>query len=135
MAEFKSERDMRALVFGALLCFCLLALQISAALGLGCGQQRRGSQVSVTGAERCATPSKNDRDAPPSPLHQGCALCAAGQSFLVQTRAEPLSRAAFHPLSQDHASSLHSRATMFSSSTGFATSWSSRAPPAPAESA
>ncbi len=133
MAGFVSEGRWKALGLGATLSFCLLFLQLAVAIGsparrdYGTGLSWPNSALSL-----CA---QLDKDAGKAPTphghpHNNCLACALGQAVssfddiaLTAKGAAPTVRGAIlsaRSRNCDAASLL---------AAGFATSWSSRAPP------
>ncbi len=133
MAMFAAKRGWKALGLGAILSLCLLFLQLAVAIGsptkhdYGAAFSKSDSAVSL-----CAQLDK-DANKAPSPQghpHKNCIACAFGQfassqdgMALIAKSGAPFFRGA--PVSASSGSV--EVASLFAA--GFASSWSSRAPP------
>ncbi len=133
MAMFAAKRGWKALGLGAILSLCLLFLQLAVAIGsptkhdYGAAFSKSDSAVSL-----CAQLDK-DANKAPSPRghpHKNCVACGFGQfassqdgMALIAKSGAPFFRGA--PISASRGSM--DVASLFAA--GFASSWSSRAPP------
>ena len=133
MAMFAAKRGWIAAGLGAILSLCLLFLQLAVAIGsptrhdYGAALSKSDSAVSI-----CAQLDK-DANKAPSPLghpHKNCVACAFGQFASSQDDMALVAKSGA-PFFRDGAASA-SRGSMDVPSlhaAGFASSWSSRAPP------
>jgi len=133
MAMFAAKRGWKAAGLGATVSLCLLVLQLALAIGspakrdYGATLSKSDSAISI-----CAQVDK-DANRGPSPQghpHKNCVACAFGQlassqddMALVAKSGAPFFRGA--PISASRGSM--DVASLFAA--GFASSWSSRAPP------
>ena len=133
MAVFAAKRGWKAASFGATLSFCLLFLQLAVAIGsptrhdYGAAFSKSDSAVSI-----CAR-LDNDANKAPSPRkhpHKNCVACAFAQFASSQDGMALVAKsgAPFFP-SAPVAASCGSMVVASLLAAGFASSWSSRAPP------
>jgi hypothetical protein len=134
MAKFVSPRRLKAFGLGATLTLCLALLQLAISIGsparrdYGAGFSRLGGAASF-----CAQLAK-DADKTPSPpsghAHKDCLACALGQAASLIDNSTLASKGGA-PAVRD--ATVFSRSWIFDVASvlaaGFASSWSSRAPP------
>src|SRR5208283_5493696 len=133
MAAFVSQHRRKALGLGATLSFCLLLLQLAVAIGSAARRDYGAGFSGPDGAPGLCAQLDKDADKAPTPHghpHNNCVACALGQAVssfddiaLTAKGGAPTVCGAIlsaRPRSCDAASFL---------AAGFASSWSSRAPP------
>jgi len=133
MAGFVSQRRRKALGLGATLSFCLLLLQLAVAIGSPARRDYGAAFSRPDGAPGLCAQLDKDANKAPAPHghpHNNCLACALGQAVssfddiaLTARGGAPTVRGAIlsaRSRNCDAASLL---------AAGFATSWSSRAPP------
>ena len=133
MAMFAAKRGWKAAGLGATLSLCMLFLQLAVAIGsptrhdYGAAFSKSDSAVSI-----CAR-LDNDANKPPSPQghpHKNCIACAFGQFASSQDGMALVAKsgAPFFPSAPISASRGSTEVASLLAA-GFASSWSSRAPP------
>jgi hypothetical protein len=133
MAVFAAKRGWKAAGFGATLSFCLLFLQLAVAIGspsrhdYGAAFSKSDSAVSI-----CVR-LDNDANKAPSPQghpHKNCIACAFGQFASSQDGVALAAKTGAPFLASAPVSSRGGSMDLAGLlAAGFASSWSSRAPP------
>ncbi|MGA8171819.1 MAG: hypothetical protein WB816_13435 [Methylocystis sp.] len=132
MAALFSERKWKALSLGATLSLCLFLFQLAVAIGAPprvLGAEAGYSSISASLCDQSG-PDSNKAPSPSGHLHKDCLACALGQAGMSFDAAALTAKsgvlAPFGAVRETRSPSAEVSVLL---AAGFASSWSSRAPP------